>query len=166
MPECRNCGHQVAEGAHACDRCHAPVATGPPAGSTSFSAPPPSYTTPPPPLPPPPASPWSGGAPSYPAPSYPAPGYGYGGGYPPPTSRRTNGLAIASLICSIAGLATCGVASLVGVVLGHIAIGQVKRTGEEGRGLAIAGLAVGYAVLALMLLYILFLVIIASADSS
>jgi hypothetical protein len=156
----------LAEGAQVCDRCHAPVAAGPPAGSTSFSAPPPPYATPPPPLPPPPASPWAGGGPSYQTPGYPAPGYGYGGGYPPPPSRRTNGLAIASLVSSIAGLATCGIGSIVGVVLGHIAVGQVKRSGEEGRGLAIAGLAVGYGVLALVLLYILFLVIIASADSS
>ena len=31
----------------------------------------------------------------------------------------------------------------VGVLLGHLSLGQIKRTGERGLGLAIAGLAVG-----------------------
>lgn len=35
--------------------------------------------------------------------------------------------------------------SLVAVVLGHLALGRIKRTGERGRGLAIAGLVLGYA---------------------
>jgi hypothetical protein len=30
------------------------------------------------------------------------------------------------------------------VIFGHIAIGQIKKTGEGGRGLAIAGLIIGY----------------------
>jgi peptidyl-prolyl cis-trans isomerase B (cyclophilin B) len=32
----------------------------------------------------------------------------------------------------------------LGVIFGHIAIGQIKTTGEGGRGLAIAGLIIGY----------------------
>lgn len=42
--------------------------------------------------------------------------------------------------------------SLAGIVTGHIALSQIKRTGERGRGLAITGLAVGYAVLGLLVL--------------
>ena len=34
--------------------------------------------------------------------------------------------------------------SIPGVICGHIAINQIKKTGENGRGLAIAGLVVGY----------------------
>jgi hypothetical protein len=65
-----------------------------------------------------------------------APGPPYGG---PP--RGTNGFAIASLVCSIVG---CGVGSVLGIVFGHIARGQIRRTAEGGNGLAIAGLVVGY----------------------
>jgi hypothetical protein len=34
---------------------------------------------------------------------------------------------------------------LLGIVCGHIALSQIKRTGEKGRGYALAGLIVGYA---------------------
>lgn len=37
----------------------------------------------------------------------------------------------------------------VGIVLGHVARGQIKRTGEGGRGLATAALVIGYLQLAL-----------------
>jgi large-conductance mechanosensitive channel len=37
---------------------------------------------------------------------------------------------------------------LVGVICGHVALAQVRRTGESGRGLAIAALIIGYAALA------------------
>jgi hypothetical protein len=82
----------------------------------------------------------------YPQPPYPPP---YGGGY----GGRTNGLAVASLVCSLAGLATC-ISAPVGVVLGHIARRQIRETGEQGDGLATAGLWVGYIVSALGLLFI------------
>ncbi len=50
---------------------------------------------------------------------------------------KTNGLAIAALVSSF-------FISLLGVILGHIALNQIKNTGEGGRGLAIAGLVIGY----------------------
>ena len=58
-------------------------------------------------------------------------------GYSPAQGNKTNGLAIASLITSF-------FISIVGIILGHIALSQIKRTGENGRGLAIAGLVIGY----------------------
>ncbi|MGW0158525.1 peptidylprolyl isomerase [Mycobacterium sp. NPDC003323] len=58
-------------------------------------------------------------------------------GYPPPASRPTNSLAVAALICGI-------LIAPLGIVFGHISLRQIKRTGEEGRGMAIAGLVVGY----------------------
>ncbi|MBU3994837.1 MAG: DUF4190 domain-containing protein [Actinobacteria bacterium] len=54
-----------------------------------------------------------------------------------PASRPTNTMAIIALIASI-------IVSLVGVILGHIALNQIKKTGEGGRGLAIAALIIGY----------------------
>ncbi|MEU8382533.1 DUF4190 domain-containing protein [Streptosporangium sp. NPDC048865] len=78
---------------------------------------------------------------------YGPPGGGYDpyGGYgAPPPPRGNNGMAVAALILGIAGLFICGLTSIVGVVLGHISLGQIKRTGEEGRGMAVAGLVLSY----------------------
>jgi hypothetical protein len=79
-------------------------------------------------------------------------GYGnptpYGPGYG--AARGTNGLAIASLVCSLVGLLTC-LGAPIGIVLGHIAKGQIKTSGEDGDGLATAGLITGYIVTALYL---------------
>lgn len=71
-----------------------------------------------------------------------------------PTATRTNGLAIASLISSF-------FISLLGIILGHIALNQIKRTGEGGRGLAIAGLVIGYAGLVIGIL--VFITVISTA---
>jgi peptidyl-prolyl cis-trans isomerase B (cyclophilin B) len=62
----------------------------------------------------------------------------------------TNGLAITSLVLSIL---VC--TSLIGAILGHVALSQIKRTGQQGRGLAIAGIAVGWAFSAFWLLFII-----------
>jgi hypothetical protein len=37
-----------------------------------------------------------------------------------------------------------GLGVIAGVITGHIALGQIKRTGEKGRGMAIAGVIVGW----------------------
>lgn len=60
-------------------------------------------------------------------------------GYPPAPGRPTNGLAIAALICAF-------LIAPLGIVFGHISLWQIKRSGEEGRGMAIAGLVIGYVV--------------------
>ena len=59
-------------------------------------------------------------------------------GDPAPSARRgTNGLAIAALVVS---LTCCGP---LGAILGFVSLGQIKRTGEQGRGMAIAGIVIG-----------------------
>jgi hypothetical protein len=50
----------------------------------------------------------------------------------------TNTLAIAALVSSF-------FIGPTGVILGYIALHQIKTTGEGGRGLAIAALVIGYA---------------------
>jgi len=40
----------------------------------------------------------------------------------------------------------------VGVVLGAVALGQIKRTNQQGRGLAIAGIVVGAVMTVLLVL--------------
>jgi hypothetical protein len=56
----------------------------------------------------------------------------------------TNGLAIASLACGLAQFALGPLATIPAIVLGHMARGQIKRTGEQGAGLALAGLVLGW----------------------
>jgi peptidyl-prolyl cis-trans isomerase B (cyclophilin B) len=87
--------------------------------------------------------------------AYPPPPYA-GYGYPQP--RPTNTLAIASLVCAF-------VFAPLGILFGHMSLSQIKKTGEEGRGLAVAGLVIGYVVTALTILFVglsvLFFVILA-----
>lgn len=92
----------------------------------------------------------------------PAPGYGYG--YPMyAPSPGTNGFAIASLIASIV---SCGIGSILGVIFGHVALGQIKRTGEGGRGLAIAGLIIGYIGLAAIIAFVVIALVAADSDNN
>jgi len=71
---------------------------------------------------------------------------------------QTNGLAIASLACSVAGIIPFffGVSCVVGIILGFVSLGQIKRTGgvQPGRGLAIAGIAVGFSLIAIFVLIV------------
>ena len=68
-----------------------------------------------------------------------------GSGAVTPYARSTNGLAIASLVFAIASWFVCPfVGGVLAVILGHIARGQIRRTGEAGGGLAMAGLILGY----------------------
>lgn len=61
-----------------------------------------------------------------------------------PAPARTNGLAIASLACGLAQFAFGPLATIPAIVLGHMARSQIKRTGEQGAGLAVAGLVLGW----------------------
>ena len=51
---------------------------------------------------------------------------------------RTNGLAVASLACGVAQFAFGPLATIPAIVCGHLARSQIKRTGEQGAGLALA----------------------------
>ena len=56
----------------------------------------------------------------------------------------TNGMAIASLVLSLVWL--CGLGSIVALILGFKANGEIKRAGgaQSGQGLAIAGIVLGF----------------------
>lgn len=61
-------------------------------------------------------------------------------GFVPPAaaaSGATNTMAILALVFGIGG-------GLGGIIFGHVARGQIRRTGEGGWGLATAGLVLGY----------------------
>jgi len=66
-----------------------------------------------------------------------------------PQATRTNPLAIAALICGIVQFAKVPLLDVVAVILGHKALRQIRQTGEDGYGLAKAGLILGYIGIAL-----------------
>ena len=68
--------------------------------------------------------------------------------------RTTNALAIVSLVASLLGFFTFGVGSLAGIVCGHIALRQIKTNNQDGSGMAVAGLVLGYIPIGLVLLVI------------
>jgi len=70
----------------------------------------------------------------------------------------TNKLAVAALACGIGQLFFWLPAAIAAIVLGHSARRQIRQTGEQGDGLARAGLILGYAGLALTLLVVLLVV--------
>lgn len=44
----------------------------------------------------------------------------------------------------ILGFITCGITSFVAIICGHMAQSQIRRTGESGDSMAMAGLILGY----------------------
>jgi hypothetical protein len=109
-------------------------------------------------------------APAYQAPAAPAYGapdasgqqqYGQPQPYGQPLAQdKYNVLAIVSLVSAF-------FVSLAAIITGHIALSQIKKTGEKGRGLAIAGLVLGYlGIVAGIIGLILFVVLIASTSNN
>jgi hypothetical protein len=65
-------------------------------------------------------------------------------------------------VCSAAGIVPFffGISCVVGIVLGFVALGQVKRSGgsQQGRGLAIAGIVIGFSLIVLFILFVVLVV--------
>ncbi len=119
--------------------------TEPPSGAwTPPPASPPPYPGAPPPPPqqpwgsPPPGGPWPGAAP-----------------YPPP--KPNSSLAVVSLVFGIIQFFVCPIiGGIVAIVTGHVARGRAKRSqgAEGGAGMALAGVILGYAGIALTIIVI------------
>ena len=105
---------------------------------------------------PPPGQPYYGPQPPYPAAQQPYPPYPPYAPAPP-----TNGLAIAALVCGVGGF-VIGVSFIPAIICGHLARAQIRRTGEQGGGLALAGLIIGYVGIALFAVLVAVLIVIAS----
>ena len=121
-----------------------------------------------------PAGPF-GGPVQYPGGQYPGgqyPGGQYPGGqypdgfYPVPAVQpRVNGLAVAALACGIAELFTMGAAAIPALVFGYAARRSIRRTGERGEGMALTGIILGWAGLALVVfLAVLMITVVSSAS--
>lgn len=62
---------------------------------------------------------------------------------PATKTNKTNVTSIVALVFSV-----LGITFLVGIVCGHVARSQIRRTGEQGASFAVAALWVGYLYLA------------------
>ena len=95
------------------------------------------------------------GAPAAPPPAGPPPAFtAYTPQGPVPGSTSTNGLAIASMVLGILWIWWIG--SILALVFGYVAKGQIDRSAgrQTGRGMAIAGIVLGYIGLGLLALFI------------
>jgi hypothetical protein len=90
------------------------------------------------------------------APFYPVVGYRTDGtpvtadqapGFSRPRNSTTNATAIVALVLAL-------VFTPAGIVCGHVARSQIRRTGEQGAGIALAALVIGYAWLGFVLVAI------------
>jgi hypothetical protein len=76
---------------------------------------------------------------------------------PPPTPQTKNSLSIISLVLGIISLIPCSIfAGIPAVITGHMAVNRATRSPGEfgGKGMAIAGLVMGYISIAVAMLAI------------
>lgn len=102
-------------------------------------------------------------------------GYGYGApAYGAPVFQPrppTDGMALGAFLTSLLSLVltfACGVTIIgcpVGAVLGHVALRRIARNGAEGRGLALAGVIIGWIGTALLVLGIAIFVAVVAASA-
>lgn len=116
------------------------------APGASPGPPPSGYPPPNPPTPPQYGAPPAGPSQPYPG-GYPDHPGGYG------QQPRTNALAISSLVASCLGL-FCFIGGIVGIVLGSVALSQIKQRREGGYGLAVSGIVIGAAVVVIYLVVV------------
>jgi hypothetical protein len=107
------------------------------------------------------------------SPSTPQAGSAWGSNLPPAPSTpfgapqgQQNGLAIGSLICGILSLICFGpLTAIPAIILGFLAMTKIKTDPARygGRGMAIAGIATGAISLVVLVLYIIFVIILAAS---
>ena len=82
-------------------------------------------------------------------------------------ATATNGLAIASLVFGLAQFVLLGpLATIPAIVCGHVARRQIRRTGEQGAGLALVGLALGWLIVVLGLLAVIAIGLVEARSAS
>ncbi|HXY92667.1 MAG TPA: DUF4190 domain-containing protein [Acidimicrobiia bacterium] len=152
---CRQCGSEMTAEAKFCPACGTAVAGAAEPGASNGAGHglpdgAPGYAAPIRPPPPPPAPP--------PTQGYPAP-YGYGA---PPTS--TNGMAVAAMVLGILWLYWLG--SILALIFGYVAKSRIDRSGgrQGGRGMAIAGIVLGWVGVGLLVVVIIAAIVAASND--
>jgi hypothetical protein len=105
--------------------------------------------------------------PAGPPPGQP-PAYPGAPGYPVAASAPTNNNAVLALILGLVSLAVCQIIGPVAVIIGQRARREIARTGEQGDGMALAGVitgAISTVILALGVVALIAIIVIAAASS-
>ena len=87
------------------------------------------------------------------------------GGYHSPSVRYgTSGAAIASIVLGIMGLLG-GITAIPAIICGHKALDKIRRTNGtfDGRGIAIAGMTMGYVTLAVWVIYVIVKIVLSAS---
>jgi uncharacterized membrane protein len=82
-----------------------------------------------------------------------SPQYGQQAPYPP-AQPGYNTMSIVAFILAF-------FISVVGVILGFVALSQIKKSGEQGRGLAVAAIIIGFAEIVLGIILTIFFIALA-----
>lgn len=78
-------------------------------------------------------------------------------GQPAPV-EKWNVLSIVAFVLSFFG------GSIISIVLGFIGLSQVKKTGERGRGFAIAAIIIGFVALAFFIIWVIVIVAVVASN--
>lgn len=100
---------------------------------------------------------------------YAAPAYAPGGYQPYAQRPKTNVLAILSIIFGLGAIPFFFIAILLGpagAILGHVALGKIKQSGESGRALALTGIIAGWVLTGAWILWIVGIAVFASLGNS
>ena len=88
---------------------------------------------------------------------------------PEKDAKAGSGLAIASFVTSLALVfLSAGFLSFIGSILGHVSLSKLKKAGsDENRGLAVAGVIIGWVSTALAWIFLIgFIALVVGAASS
>jgi len=82
---------------------------------------------------------------------------------PAPQAAKTNTMAILALVFSAVGFVTLFwgfgfLLAILGAIFGHVGMSQIAKSNESGRGLALAGVIVGWASVGIAVLGIIAIV--------
>lgn len=94
----------------------------------------------------------------------PFPQPGFYPSYAPSPAQPTNGFSIAAMVLGILWVYWIG--SILALVFGYIALGQIKRRGGGGKGMAIAGVVLGWVGIAALILVIVLVFAISHSTGS
>lgn len=75
--------------------------------------------------------------------------------YVPVAAPPTDGLAVASFVCGLLGLA------IIPIIFGHVALGRIRRDRTQGAAFAVIGLVLGYLTLSVYVIFIAIMVVAA-----
>lgn len=96
-----------------------------------------------------------------PIPGAPAPAV-----YVPGAIMPTSKLAIWSLVCGCLSLLCSLFTSVPAIILGHMSLSEIKKNpGMQGKGMALAGLILGYVFTTLIIIYIISIIVLVSMGS-